>query len=194
MPLILEGVVSTQNEDGSPNISPMGPIVDRELTKFQFRPFHTSRTYQNLKRNGAGVFHVVDDVLLLAQAATHQFSNAPETTPAETIEGVRLLDACRWYEFEVTSIDDSSERTSIETRILHVGENRQVWGFNRAKHAVLELAVLSTRLFMIDGAEIAREVDRLATIVDKTAGDQEREAFDLLREYIANYDGASPQN
>lgn len=194
MPLILEGIVTTQNEDGSPNISPMGPIVDRELTQFHFRPFHTSRTYQNLKRHGAGVFHVVDDVLLLAQAATHQFRNSPETVPAETIEGVRLSETCRWYEFEVTSIDDASERTSIETQVLHVGCNREVWGFNRAKHAVLELAVLSTRLFMIERAEIAREVERLAIIVEKTAGDQEREAFDLLREYIANYDGASPQD
>lgn len=191
MPLILEGIVTTQNEDGTPNISPMGPAVNRELTQFLFRPFSTSQTYKNLKRNGVGVFHVVDDVLLLARAATHQWDTISETCPAEVIDGVRLSDTCRWYEFEVVSIDENSERTSIETRVLHTGKIRDVWGFNRAKHAVLELAVLSTRLFMIDAEEVAREVERLAVMIEKTAGDLERQAFDLLREYIDNYDGST---
>ena len=50
MPLILEGIVTTRNADGSINVSPMGPLVDRGLTSFRFRPFQTSHTYQNLKR------------------------------------------------------------------------------------------------------------------------------------------------
>jgi len=35
----------------------------------RLRPFQTSTTFHNLKRQRAGVFHVVDDVLLLARAA-----------------------------------------------------------------------------------------------------------------------------
>jgi len=188
MPLILEGLVTTRNPDDSLNVSPMGPIVNREQTNFIFRPFQTSRTYRNLKHHGQGVFHVVDDVLLLARAATHQFDAPPAHRPSEQIDVDRLVDPCRWYEFEVTSLDDSSERTTIETRIVHTGWNRDVWGFNRAKHAVLELAVLSTRLFMLSQQEVVREVERLGIIVEKTAGEQEQRAFQLLRTYIDNYD------
>jgi len=64
---ILEGIVTTYNENGTVNISPMGPIVDEPITKFVFRPYRTSTTYQNLKRTGKGVFHVTDDVELFAQ-------------------------------------------------------------------------------------------------------------------------------
>lgn len=193
MPLILEGLVTSLNHDDSLNVSPMGPIVNRAQTEFLFRPFQTSRTYGNLKRTGAGVFHVVDDVLLLAKAAINHLDPIPPTRPAEEIEGCVLADACRWYEFEVIEIDDSSERTTVRTQVVHTGQLRHVWGFNRAKHAVLELAVISTRLFMMEPDDVQTEVDRLEIIVEKTAGDQERAAFDLLREYIANYDKPTPK-
>ena len=92
---ILEGIVTSRNENGTVNISPMGPIVDEPITRLCFRPYPTSTTYQNLCRTGRGVFHVTDDVLLFAQAAVGQ----PEPPPA--MEGLILQDACRWYEFEV---------------------------------------------------------------------------------------------
>ena len=49
----------------------MGPEVDPSLSmaRFVLRPFYTSTTYHNLKARGEGVFHVTDDVLLLAQTA-----------------------------------------------------------------------------------------------------------------------------
>lgn len=189
MPLILEGIVTTRNRDGTINVSPMGPLVDRELTSFLFRPFQTSRTYQNLKRERAGVFHVVDDVLLLARAAIDRIDEPPAFLQPEAVAGAVLEDACRWFEFEVASIDDSEPRTSIETRVVHAGELRPFWGFNRAKHAVLELAVLSTRLFLVSREEAETEVARLSVAIEKTAGDREQEAFDLLRRYISDYDG-----
>jgi len=189
MPLILEGIVTTRNADGAINVSPMGPLVDRDLTSFRFRPFQTSRTYQNLKRERAGIFHVVDDVLLLAKAAVNRFEREPVFLQPEIVQGAVLKDACRWFEFEVTSIDDSEPRTTIETRLVHTGELRPFWGFNRAKHAVLELAVLATRLFLLTPAEAEMEVERLSVIAGKTAGDQEQAAFELLRQYISDYDG-----
>jgi hypothetical protein len=189
MSLILEGIVTTRNDDGTINVSPMGPLVDRGLTAFRFRPFQTSRTYQNLKRERAGIFHVVDDVLLLAQAAVNRFEREPAFLQPEIVAGAVLEEACRWFEFEVESIDDSEPRTTIETRLVHVGEIRPFWGFNRAKHAVLELAVVSTRLFLMSRAAAQAEVDRLSVIVEKTAGDREEQAFDLLRKYISDYDG-----
>jgi len=189
MPLILEGIVTPRNADGALNVSPMGPLVDRDLTSFRFRPFQTSRTYQNLKRERAGIFHVVDDVLLLAKAAVNRFEREPVFLQPEIVQGAVLKDACRWFEFEVTSIDDSEPRTTIETRLVHTGELRPFWGFNRAKHAVLELAVLATRLFLLTPAEAEMEVERLSVIAGKTAGDQEQAAFELLRQYISDYDG-----
>ena len=69
---ILEGIVVTLDVAGVPNIAPMGPRVDRDLTRLVLRPFQTSQTYRNLKATGCGVFHVTDDVELLAHAAVGQ--------------------------------------------------------------------------------------------------------------------------
>lgn len=187
MPLILEGIVTTLNRDGSPNVSPMGPIVDEAVSRLTFRPFQTSQTYENLKRGGQGAFHVVDDVLLIARAVTGRLET-PATFPAKAIDGAVLADCCRWFEFEVTSLDDSQERTTIETQIVHRGHNREFFGFNRAKHAVLEAAILVTRLFLLDRDEVRCEFRKFAVIVDKTGGAAEREAFTVLEHYLAGYD------
>ena len=71
---LLEGIVTTLNEDGSPHITPMGPIVDASFSQILLRPYRTSTTYQNLKRTGQGVLHVTDDVEMFARAAVGQLN------------------------------------------------------------------------------------------------------------------------
>lgn len=182
--MILEGIVTTTNDDGSTNVAPMGPIVDESMQRLHLRPFQTSRTFANLKRDRAGVFHVVDDVLLLARAAINQLDSTPPTFPAESINGRVLEDACRWYEFQVVEIDDSDMRTNMFADVTHVGRLRDFFGFNRAKHAVLEAAILATRLHILPPREVAADMEKLGIAVDKTAGPRETEAFDLVRRYV----------
>lgn len=67
--MILEGLVTTLDESDRVNIAPMGPIVDPSMTTLVLRPFKTSRTFANLRASRQGVFHVTDDVWLLARAA-----------------------------------------------------------------------------------------------------------------------------
>ena len=181
---ILEGIVTTLNADGSPNISPMGPIVDDALDRLWLRPFQTSTTYQNLKRTGAGVFHLTDDVELFAQAAVGQPDPLPRLRPAENITGVILANACRWFAFKIESLDDSAERTSIVARVIDRGVQRDFLGFNRAKHAVHEAAILATRLHLIDAAEIQAEFARLAIPIEKTGAAAEHRAFNFLQDYV----------
>ncbi|NOY30049.1 MAG: DUF447 family protein [Planctomycetes bacterium] len=171
---ILEGIVTTRNEDDTVNISPMGPIVDASLTQFIFRPYRTSTTYQNLKRTSHGVFHVTDDVLLFAQAALGQ----PDPLPS--LDGLVLIDACRWYAFEIKSLDDSQERTEIVANTVKSGCNRDFLGFNRAKHAVLEAAILATRVHLLPAADIRAELKRLESPLQKTASSEEKKAFAFL--------------
>ena len=96
-----------------------------------------------------------------------------------------LSDACRWLTFRVSHLDDSQERTTIECTVIGSGNLRPFFGFNRAKHAVLEAAILATRIGILPSEQITAELERLAILVEKTAGKQEREAFDLLRDHVA---------
>ena len=67
---------------------------------------------------------------------------------------------------------------------LHRGFRREFLGFNRARHAVLEAAILATRVHMLPAEQIREEFARLQVIVDKTAGPREFEAMALLTEHI----------
>src|SRR4051794_9605723 len=98
----------------------MGPIVDSAMQTLRLRPFKTSRTYVNLAGARCGVFHVTDDVLLLARAAVDRLTETPTTFPAVTVPGEVLSDACRWYEFQVEQIDDSHDRAELTARVVHV--------------------------------------------------------------------------
>lgn len=183
--MILEGIVTTLNDDGGPKISPMGPIVEPSMERLTLRPYRTSTTYRNLKRSGQGVFHVTDDVELFARAAIGALETRPALLPATGVEGVILADACRWYAFRVTGLDDRQERTTIECHVVDRGWLRDFLGFNRAKHAVLEAAILATRIGLLPPRQIQEDYQRLKILVEKTAGAQERRAFELLEAYVA---------
>jgi hypothetical protein len=190
MPLILEGLVSTLAADGGPHLAPMGPHVpDAEFNRFTLRPFSSSQTYRNLQAHGEGVLHVTDDVLLLARAAIGPVVPSPQWTPAERVRGWVLADCCRNYEFRVISIDESEQRVRIDAEVVGVARRRDFFGFNRAKHAVLEAAVLATRIAFLPHAEIAAEYRRLAVIVDKTGGADEHAAMALLQAHLEKENG-----
>jgi hypothetical protein len=178
--MILEALITTMNADGSPHLAPMGPRVDPGFTRFTLRPFPTSGTYRNLRERREGVIHVVDDAWLVAKAALGAVEPLPPMEPARAVKGFVLADSCRQYEFRVTSIDDSGERVTVETEVVHVGRGRDFFGFNRAKHAVVEAAILATRMHLIPYAEIAAEFKKLRVIVDKTGGEAERDAMAFL--------------
>ena len=183
--MILEGLVTTLDASGAVNFAPMGPIVAPDFSSFELRPYQTSQTYRNLKVHPQGVLHVVDDVLLIAQAALDRLPlPLPNTLPAERVIGRVLADCCRWFEFEVRTLDDSAARTSIIADVVHTGRRRDFFGFNRAKHAVLEATILATRLHLLPREEIVAEVNRLKTPVEKTAGPQEFAAWQLVCDYI----------
>ena len=146
------------------------------------KPFLDTATYRNLVATGTAVINLTDDVRVFARAAIAN----PQypTTPATVINGVVLADCCSWREVRVQSIDSTPPRSSISTTVVHSGTRREFIGFNRARHAVLEMAIHATRLHLLPRDFIESELQRLQVLVDKTAGPEEREAMALLTDYI----------
>ncbi|MFL5242550.1 MAG: DUF447 domain-containing protein [Gemmataceae bacterium] len=182
--MILEGIVTTLSSSGEMHVAPMGPRVEPAMDRFLLRPFPSSQTYQNLRRDGEGVFHVTDDVLLLAQAAVGRIDPPPPHFPAAQVKASVLAEACRFYEFRVSAIDDREQRVRIDVDVVHSGRLRDFIGFNRAKHAVVEAAILATRIDILPHSEIVADYRRLAVLVEKTGGPREIEAFSFLEAYL----------
>ena len=76
------------------------------------------------------------------------------------------------------------QRVGRRRTSLHDGKLRDFIGFNRAKHAVVEAAILATRTAFLPAQQIRDEFARLAILVEKTAGEQESRAFALLADYV----------
>ena len=198
MALILEGIVTSQNSDGSTNVAPMGPAVDHqesgELRSLILRPFPDSTTCRNLLKHPEGVFHVTDDVLLFARAITRQLSQTPpELQTAEAIRGQRLQNCCCWYEFRILEVDFSQPRVVMKAEVVHSGSARPWLGINRAQHACVEAAILATRLHILDRTDVDQQMAALRPLVEKTAGPREKRAWDMLEQYIIEYDTAEPE-
>jgi hypothetical protein len=178
--VILETIVTTLNETGAINFAPMGVEWGDEV--IVLKPFLETSTYANVSATRAAVVNLTDDVMLFAQGAI----SSPQFpwVPATVVQGAVLEAACSWRELEVLDIDATPPRSRIEARVVHRGVSREFMGFNRAGHAVLEAAILATRIHLLPAEQIRDEYSRLQVIVDKTAGPREREAMELLTRYV----------
>lgn len=183
--MILEALITTLDADGGPHLAPMGPRVGPDFARFILRPFPTSQTYRNLLAHPEGVLHVTDDAALIARAAVGAVQPFPATRAAERVRGHVLADACRFFEFRVTAVDDSGERVTMEAEVVHSGRLRDFFGFNRARHAVLEAAILATRFHLLNLDEVTAEFRNLRVIVTKTGGPAELDAMTFLEAALA---------
>jgi hypothetical protein len=178
--VILETIVTTMNGQGAINFAPMGVEWGNET--IVLKPFLETTTFLNVRETGSAVVNITDDVMLFAQGAI----SSPQFpyVPAQRVKGAVLEAACSWRELEVVAIDATPPRSRIDTRVVHQGTRREFLGFNRARHAVLEAAILATRTHLLPREQIREEYARLQVIVDKTAGGREQEAMQLLTQYV----------
>lgn len=178
--MIIESIVTTMDASGAINFAPMG--VEWGDETIVLKPFLETTTYRNIAATRVAVVNLTDDAMLLAMGAI----SSPQFpwVPATVVRGAVLEAACSWRELEVESIDSTPPRSRIEARVRHAGARREFIGFNRARHAVLEAAILATRTHLLPAEQIRDEYARLQVIVDKTAGPREFEAMAMLTEYV----------
>ena len=186
MPLIIESIVTTLDPEGRGNFAPMG--VEWGDEAIVLKPFLETTTFRNVRATGAAVVNLTDDVLLIAESAIG--SPTFPAVPATVVRGLVLEAACSWRELEVGTIDATPPRSRIEMRVRHRGVRREFIGFNRARHAVLEAAILATRVHLLPAGQIRDELARLQSLIDKTAGPREHEAWALVGGYIESKLGA----
>ena len=178
--MIIETIVTSLAPDGQVNFAPMG--VEWGEDTLVLKPFLETTTFRNLSESRAAVVNLTDDVMLFARGAIS--SPSFPAGPATVVRGVVLDAACSWREVQITSIDATPPRSRMEARVAHRGTRREFLGFNRARHAVLEAAILATRTHLLPAEQIRAEFERLQVIVDKTAGPREQEAMALLTAYV----------
>ena len=181
--MIRETIVTTQSLEGRVHIAPIGLIVEGE--GFIIAPFRPSQTLENLRANPHAVANFTDDVLIFAGCLTRR-RDWP-IRAAERIPGAVLIAALAHAELSVERVTEHPERPRFHCRVVHEANHAPFRGFNRAQAAVVEAAILVSRLHMLPMEKIDREVAYLTIAIEKTAGPNERQAWDWLMERIAGF-------
>lgn len=183
MALIHECVVTTLSPVGRPHIAPLGLIEDGP--HWIIAPFRPSATLFNLSQTPKATASFTDDARVFAGLVVGH-----RTFPLTDIENwpaPRLSCALAHAELEVVSVEEDEIRPRFICRVKHTEAHRPFLGMNRARAAVLEAAILATRLGRLPREKIESEIAYLRIAIDKTAGEAEREAWDMVMEKIAEH-------
>lgn len=181
--MIYETVITTVNPDGSAHIAPFG--IREHGDRVIISPFRPSTSLDNLLRTKQAVVNLTDDVRIFAGALTGR-RDWP-VRRADNIDGFVLEAALAHRELMLVEIKEDAVRPELSFKVVQEITHKPFRGFNRAQAAVLEAAVLVSRLHMLPSEKVAAEIAYLTIAVEKTAGEREMQAWNWLIERIENY-------
>lgn len=182
--MIQETIVTTQSSLGATHIAPMGiHVVSRD--EFIIMPFRPSATLDNLLACKGAVINYCDDVRLFAGCLTGR-RDWP-LRPAEKINAQVIDGALAHTEVELLHVEEDEIRPQLFCKAVHTVNHAPFKGFNRAQYAVLEAAILISRLDRLPLEKIESEINYLRIGLEKTAGDRELEAWGWIMAVIENH-------
>lgn len=189
MPYIRETILTTASADGAVHIAPLGII--QEGDGWVIAPFRPSTTLANIEATGVAIVNYTDEAKIFAGCLTGR-----RDWPLAPVEGcaVPRLEAALSHDvLEVVSVTGDDIRPRFHCRVASSGQHRPFLGMNRAKAAVLEAAILVSRLKMLPTEKIEDEIAYLKIAIDKTAGPDEEQAwYWLLEKVIAHLAEVEP--
>jgi hypothetical protein len=172
-------VVVTAAADGRAHVAPMG--VSEDAGGWLLQPFRPSSTLAHLEGGSPLTVNAVDDVRIFAGCITGR-----RDWPCEALAGgaFRLRAAATHWRVRVARHEDDPVRPRFWLEVLETVAHRPFAGFNRAQAAVVEAAILASRLDRLPPAKVVAELAWLRIAIEKTAGPAEREAWGWLMSHI----------
>lgn len=190
MPYIRETILTTVDKAGKVHIAPLGIIQERD--GWVIAPFRPSTTLDNLAEVPFAVANYTDDVRIFAGCLTGR-----KDWPIVPIDGCpvpRIEAALAHSVLNVVDVTDDGIRPRHFCRVVSEETHAPFTGMNRAKAAVLELAILVSRLHMLPREKIEAELAYLLISIEKTAGPAESEAWGWLMEKVTAHFAVNPSS
>jgi len=185
--MIRETIVSTVHGAGQVHFAPLGIIAEGD--GFIIAPFHPSTTLDNLREVPFAVANFTDDVRVFAGCLTGR-GNWP-AVPCDGFAVPRLSAALAHAELAVSHVTEDKQRPRFHCRVLRIETHASFRGFNRAQAAVIEAAILVSRLHLLPRDKVEREIAYLEVAVSKTASAREQEAWAWLMDRIRTHYAAA---
>ncbi len=174
--------------DNKVHIAPMGIKIfyEKKEKLVEISPFRPSQTLNNILETQIATINFIDDVKVFSGIVTGKKRDWTLKS-SKDIYVPHLENANTHMNATVLENYDDPVRPKIKCKIINEEIHRPFLGFNRAQFSVIELAVLSTRLGMIDDNKVKEELKYLKIGIEKTAGKNEREAWDWIEGKINKY-------
>ena len=189
--VIHECVVSTVDADGLAHVAPMGvryPAPGRVV----LMPFKPSRTLDNILATRHAGLNILTDTRVFAGSVTGR--RQWPMVPMRQAPGGRLEAALRHLELRLDGVQDDPQRPVLTLAVLHDESHHPFNGLNRAQAAVIEGAVLVSRLHLLPTAKVDAEMAYLQIAIDKTASAAEHEAWRWLVDAVAAHRAGQPHH
>jgi uncharacterized protein len=177
---IFETIVTVRSQERI-QVTPLG--VRWQSDRVVLAPFRPSLTLELLLQSRVAVINYTDDVRVFAGCIVGR-RDWP-LVPATRIDGVRLASCLAHEEIELAEFIDDAQRPQLRCRSVHRETHAPFRGFNRAQAAVVEAAILVSRLSILPAGKLETELEYLKIAIDKTAGEPELEAWSWLMEAVA---------
>ena len=156
MPMIRETIVTTVDRLGAVHIAPLGIIAEGE--QWIIAPFRPSKTLDNLRAVPFAVANHTDDVRIFAGLLTGR-RDWP-TVACEGSPAPRLERCLAYLQLRVDRVSEDEARPRFHCDVTAAVSQAPFAGFNRAQNAVIEAAILASRLHLLPRETIERESRR----------------------------------
>jgi uncharacterized protein len=188
-----ETIVTTINEDGTPNAAPMG-VICKDHDKVVLRLNEGSRTVRNIKREKAFYVNLTKDPILFVQAT---IENPPYEEFKDENRGFSLIKSDAFFLAEVIQErqmerEDSFGKSVLtivqaQTREIMLNKFRDIEPMNRAICGIIEALVNLSRMDIAQPNkknEYLRRMKEISRLVNRVGGTEHQKAMEMINEEV----------
>ena len=181
---INEVIVTTRSLDGKPNAAPIGIISDKGI--FKVKVFNGSHTSVNIMDTGLLAANIIRDPILFVRSALDDL-DIEMFTMIKTDTGIMfpiLAQSSAWVLFRADHTSGCTAMTAQLNMIAGNITNQGPRSVNRGFNAVIEALVLASRYKVFNDESLLDRIGSYGSLVNKCGGTREKEAYDMIIEYL----------
>ena len=178
--MIFETIISTTDKNGNVNFSPFGI---KKIKNFIFiSPYVPSKSLNNLIETSHAVVNYTTSSMDFVRCIIGRKKFKKQK--CQIINCYYMEDCICYDEVKVVDYVDDKIRPKFKCKIVNSISLKRFQGFNRAQASIVEACILASRVKMLEKKKIIKDLDYLGIAIDKTAGIQEKKAWQLINNYI----------
>ncbi len=193
--LLYETIVTTVNDDHTPNAAPIG-VISKNNKEVVAYLYHGSKTVRNIKRNHSFSVNILKDPMVFVESTLGNLSDNYFEQYANEFY-IKNTDA--FFIAHVTSLKDVEKKDNFGVSVTTVltaevsniiKKKENVEPLNRAIYGIIEGLVYLTRMEMVSGdmEKLYRHrMTEISRIVNKVGGVEHKKAMKKISEAFSRY-------